>query len=88
MNEQDAMLADIHDYVLSERKRLGITTTDTRVKSEPSGELNNEFAILLDIQLVSTTNGYGGWSELDDNQTLRGVYEVVQRRRGEPDRAS
>ena len=67
----------VKDYVLAERSRLGIQKLDPRHKAEPSGEAFNEFDLLLDVQLVTTPEGRGGWHELADADVLEGVYRRV-----------
>jgi hypothetical protein len=74
------MLTAVHAYVARERERIGVTATDERRKPEPSGEAHNEFALLLDVQLLTTTSGYGAWNDLKDFEILSGVYGVVAAR--------
>lgn len=78
--ETKAMFDTVRDYVLKERARLKIEKVDTSVKPEPSGEAFGEFNLLLDRQLLTTTEGFGGWNELQDAEILEGVYRVVQKR--------
>lgn len=82
MPTRDEMRETIKRYVLDQRRRQGLTTVDTKVKPEPSGEMFGEFALLLDIQLLTTAVGHGGWLELDHVPTLKGVYQEVMKRGG------
>ncbi len=74
------MLREIRNYVISERASLGISSVDRSSKLELSGEMADEFAMLLDRQLLTTEFGYGGWHALEHPQVLEGVYHVVKRR--------
>lgn len=77
MNER---LSHITDYVLLQRERQNIRRVDSSRKSEPSGEMFNEFAVLLDVQLLTTAFGHGAWLDLADPEIRDGVYEEVIRR--------
>ena len=69
----------IKRYVLAERKRLGITRLTPERKSEMSGEGFGEFTLLLERQLLTTPEGMGAWSDLQDEDILDGVYQEVVR---------
>ncbi len=71
------MLEAVTAHVLDERRRRGDVKVDLRIKPEPSGEAYGEFALLLDIQLMTTVVGHGGWQELAHVPTLEGVYREV-----------
>lgn len=79
MPEHADMLETIKAYVLEQRRKHNIKP-DLQSKPEPSGEAFNEFALLLDIQLLTTVIGHGGWHELDHGPTLEGVYKEVMGR--------
>lgn len=78
--DRDRRLKAIRDYVHTERKKRGIIALATERKPEPSGEAFGEFCTLLDIQLMSTVEGYGSWAELKDNKTVDGLYEEISKR--------
>ena len=73
-------LARIERYVIDERSRIGIVSVDTSSKREPSGSVIDEFSSLLDIQLLTTAQGSGGWTALNVPEVLDGVYSEVLRR--------
>lgn len=79
MAKEADKLETIKAYVLDQRRRHNIQP-DVRSKPEPSGEAFDEFALLLDVQLLTTVIGHGGWLELDHGPTLEGVYRVVMNR--------
>lgn len=80
--DSGTMLEAIKKYVVDERVRMNILTVDTLSKSEPSGYAFDEFALLLDRQLLTTIEGHGGWHSLEDPEILDGVYRLVVRRTG------
>ena len=81
--DAQTMLSAVEDYVLRERERRGIKSVDTSFKPEFSGFAFNEFVMLLERQLMTTTIGFGGWEELSDIKILEGVYRLVESRSSE-----
>lgn len=81
--DTQTMLSAIEDYVIRERGRRGIQRVDTTAKSEMSGEAFDEFVMLLERQLMTTTIGHGSWSELKHVEVLEGVYRLVEHRLSE-----
>jgi hypothetical protein len=73
----------ISTYVQSERKRAGIYACDRIVKIEGSGYArgsNGDIESLIDVQLLTTEEGFGSWTELDNPEVLNLVFDVVQKR--------
>jgi hypothetical protein len=73
----------IVEYVHTERARIGISTFGRDTKIEGSGLArgsHGDIDNLIDIQLLTTEEGYGSWGELNTPEILDQVYDTVRKR--------
>ena len=80
MPSNDEKMKAVRDYIAAERHRLGVTKLDTNAKPETSGMScgeDGDLELLINRQLLTTREGYGGWLELTDQRTLDRVYEII-----------
>ena len=77
MATREEMYSAVEQYVSRERDRRGVRELGDQPRMEPSGDGNGEYRLLIDVQLIPTRNGLGGWSQLNDLSVLTGVYEEV-----------
>ena len=82
-SDRDIKLQAIKDYVWRERMRSDITILGYTYRFELGCWGCGEFFNLVECQLLSTKEGYGGWQELKHDGILDGGYEYVTKgRRG------
>lgn len=74
------MKSSIIEYVHDYRNKNNVIPTHG-YKPEPSCIAFGEFHNLLWCQLIPTTDGDGGWHEIDDYEICKGVYSYIQRER-------
>lgn len=73
---KESELKTIVDFVESYRSKRGIIPT-SGIKFEPSCIAFGEGHNLLYAQLMNTTNGTGGWLELEDSEVRGLVLEQI-----------
>jgi hypothetical protein len=80
----------VREYVAHERVARGVKKLRHSSAPETSGfgyDPGGEIGLLLDRQLIPTSEGYGGWNELDDPKILRAVCaEIMFRQQSNPTR--